>query len=165
MIIKRLLNNTNAVTFCDVNCPKCNRIAKLLDYHVENKETIECPVCGYESTLNRETNETTIRYGYGVLYAEFLNKPFIYIIFDEPITKKDKDDFLKIFDDYFLVREKSYFYLYEPNTDNLTVLKGMNPQTFEQYLNEKKAEMDYETIMNSYRYQSLFSNEDEFPFE
>ena len=164
MIVKRILPNSNTVTFCNVNCPKCNHIAKLMDYHIENKETIECPVCGYESVLNRETNETSIRYGYGVLYAEFLNKPFVYIVFDTQLYQKDKEELLKIFDDYFLIKEKSYFYQYEPITDSLTVLKGTNPQTFEKYLEEQRDQMDYERFLASYRYQSICA-EDYEPFE
>lgn len=162
MIIKRTLQGSNLVTFCDVNCPKCNRIAKLLDYHIDSKEIIECPVCGYEQTLNRETNQ--IRYGYGVLYAEFLNKPFMYIVFDEPISQTDKENLLKIFDDYFLVKEKSYFYLYEPRTDELTILKGAVPQTFDDYTKEQQQQIDYEKMLSSYRYQSLCSD-DYVPFE
>lgn len=164
MVIKRILPNSNSVTFCDINCPKCNRIAKLLDYHIEGKEVIECPICGYEQVLNRETNETSIRYGYGVLYAEFLNKPVIYIIFDEPISKTDKEKFLKVFDDYFLVKEKSYFYLYEPHTDELTVLKGAVPQTFDDYAKRQQQQMEYERMLSSYRYQTLCSD-DYVPFE
>lgn len=164
MIIKRIMQGSNLVTFCDVNCPKCNRVAKLLDYHIDSKEVIECPVCGYEQTLNRETNETQIRYGYGVLYAEFLNKPFMYVIFDEPISETDKENFLKIFDDYFLVKEKSYFYLYEPHTDELTILKGVIPQTFDDYVDEQQQQVDYEKMLSSYRYQSLCSD-DYVPFE
>lgn len=164
MIIKRIMQGSNLVTFCDINCPKCNRIAKLLDYHIDSKEVIECPVCGYEQTLNRETNETKIRYGYGVFYAEFLNKPFMYIIFDEPISKTDKENLLKIFDDYFLVKEKSYFYLYEPHIDELTILKGVVPQTFDDYIDEQQQQVDYEKMLSSYRYQSLCSD-DYVPFE
>lgn len=164
MVIKKALQNSNSVTFCDINCPKCNRIAKLLDYHIEGKEVIECPICGYEQVLNRETNETSIRYGYGVLYAEFLNKPVIYIIFDEPISKTDKEKFLKVFDDYFLVKEKSYFYLYEPHTDELTVLKGAVPQTFDDYAKRQQQQMDYERMLSSYKFQNLCSN-DYVPFE
>lgn len=164
MVIKRILPNSNSVTFCDINCPKCNRIAKLLDYHIEGKEVIECPICGYEQISNRETNETQIRYGYGVLYAEFLNKPFMYLVFDEPISKKDKNDLLKIFDDYFLVKEKSYFYLYEPRTDELIVLKGAVPQTFDDYAKRQQQQMEYERMLSSYRYQTLCSD-DYVPFE
>lgn len=164
MIVKRTIKDSNAFTFCDIECPKCRHIAKLLDYHLDNKENIECPVCGYEQTLNRETNETSIRYGYGVFYAEFVNKPFMYIVFDEPISKTDKENFLKIFDDYFLIKEKSYFYLYEPHTDELTVLKGVIPQTFDDYIDEQQQQMDYEKMLSSYRYQSLCSD-DYVPFE
>ncbi len=164
MIVKRILPNSNTVTFCNVNCPKCNHIAKLMDYHIENKETIECPVCGYQSELNRTTNENVIRYGYGALYAEFINKPFVYILFDEPISQKDKEELSRIFDDYFLVKEKSYFYMYEPFTNELQVLNGNEPQTFERYVEDQRDQMDYERFLASYRYQSLCT-EDYEPFE
>lgn len=153
---------SSSVTFCDTECPKCNRIAKFIDYHIENKEMIECPQCGYESMTNRETNEVTIEYGYGVLYAEFYNKPFVYYVFDNPPTKKDIDDCLKIFEDCFLIKEKSYFYLYEPSTNTFKVLKGYEPQSFNEYVKRKVEETDYEKYLSSYRY--LSSSSDYEPF-
>ena len=163
MIINRRMPS-NVTTFCDVNCPKCGCVAKLLDYYLENKETIECPNCGYEQTTNRETTKTQIRYGYGVLYAEFLNKPFMYLIFDNPISQQEKESLLKIFDDFYIIKEKSYFYLYEPHTDDFTILKGAKPQIFEEYVEEQQNQMDYERFLSSYRYQNLYCN-DFVPFE
>jgi hypothetical protein len=88
----------------------------------------------------------------------------MYVVFDEPISKTDKENLLKIFDDYFLVKEKSYFYLYEPQIDKLTVLKGAIPQTFDNYTKEQQQQVDYEKMLSSYRYQSLCSD-DYVPFE
>ena len=161
MKIRKKIQNSS-VTFCDTECPKCNRIAKFIDYYLENKEIVECSQCGYESMTNRETNETTIEYGYGVLYAEFYNKPFVYYVFDSPPTKKDINDCLKIFEDNFIINEKSYFYLYQPETDVFTVLKGSIPQTFKEYTERKIEEMEYEKYLSSYRYLSLSSDYEPF---
>lgn len=151
-------SQSNSVTFCDIECPKCSRVAKSLEY-IDNREEIECPQCGYNSVTNKETNDTTIEYGYGVLHAEFYNKPIVHYVFDNTPTKKDIKDFLKIFEDYFLIKEKSYFYLYQPETNMFQVLKGSEPRTFNDYVRENIEEMEYERYLSSYRYLSLSSDE------
>jgi ribosomal protein S27E len=160
MKIRKILQGS--VTFCDVECPKCGRVAKLLDYP-DSKETIECPQCGYQSQTDRETNETTIEYGCGVLYAEFYNKPLVYYVFDVPPTQKEINDFLKIFEDNFIIKEKSYFYLYDPTSNQFTVLKGSQPKTFDEYVERHVQEMEYEKYLSSYRYMSLSNGYE--PFE
>ena len=106
MKISKILQS-NSVTFCDIECPQCSRVAKLLDYFVDNQEEITCPQCGYNSITNRENNETKIEYGHGVLYIEFYNKPFIYYIFDTPPNDKDIKDYLEMFNDELIIKEKS----------------------------------------------------------
>lgn len=161
MKIKKTVQGNN-FTFCDIECPKCGKIAKLLDYPLDNKEIVECPQCGYEAVTDRATNDTTIEYGYGVLYAEFYNKPIVHYVFDNTPTKKDIKDYLKIFEDYFLIKEKSYLYLYDPTSNTFKVLKGSVPQSFEEYVENKVGEMEYERYLSSYRY--LSSSEDYEPF-
>ena len=160
MKIKKTLQGN--VTFCDIECPKCRKIAKLLDYSFDNKEIVECPQCGYESETNRITNEIKIEYGYGVLYAEFYNKPIVHYVFDSAPTKKDIEDCFKIFEDCFIIKEKSYFYIYDPANDTFKVLKGSQPKSFNDYVDSKVEEMEYEKYLSSYRY--LSSSKDYEPF-
>lgn len=161
MKIYKTSKGSNSVAFKgDINCPKCNRIAKILDYF--DKESIECPICGFNHITYKDIDKEEIFNGYGVLYAEFINKPFLYIVFDEPISENQKQKLLKIFDDYFLIKEKSYFYLYNPETETLTILKGNNPRTFDEYIEE---EIDKENFRKS-QYQSFNSSSDDYyPFE
>lgn len=148
-----MINNSN-FSLCDIDCPKCRSVAKLLDYFLEDKEIVECPVCGYHSEINTLTNETKITYGYGVVHLEFLNKPLIHVSFNKPLSEADKNQYLKLFEDFYLVKEKSFFYLFDNETETITVLKGTNPQTFDKFIEDKINEMEYEKFLSSYRYLS-----------
>ena len=156
MIHKRRIQG-NMITSCKVNCPICNHVA----YFSESltSEITECPVCGYEQDINKETNNTYIHYGYGVFYAEFVNKPFMYIVFDEPISENEKQNLLEIMNDFYIIKEKSYFYLYDVNRNEIQILKGNKPKLFDDYVEESKEKLNYAKL------QYLSDNDNFIPFE
>jgi hypothetical protein len=112
-------------------------------------------VCGYEFNKDTFYANTTEELGYGVLYAEFQNKPFINYIFTEELSETEIENYKKIFDDPFVIKEKSYFYLYNPSKDKLTIEYGVSPQSFADYLHQKECECDFEKYLNSYGFMSL----------
>lgn len=153
--------NSNSVSICNINCPKCNRVAKLLDYFWENKEDLECPACGYESFTDRETNETNEKIGYGVIHIEFLNQPMIHVLLNHPITDLDRQGYLKRFEDFYVIKEKSYFYEYNPSENIFTISKGSNPIDFDDYVQEQIDHMEYERSLS---FGNLSGNIEPFNF-
>ncbi len=127
--------------FFDIECPKCNMIAKEVEYIFDNEEVIECPCCGYMRKTDKETDTTTETDGYGVFHAEFYNRPFVNVAFTKPLEKRDINNFLKTFNDSFIIKEKSYFYLFNPKEKAFKVLKGSNPKTFKSFLEDLDFEM------------------------
>ena len=91
-----MIKKTNMTAFFDTECPKCGHIAKIADDYVNNAEYTECPICGYRASLNKESNELKIEYGYGVIYISYQNRPFYYETFEHPLERHEIDmDFIR----------------------------------------------------------------------
>ena len=157
-----MIKKTNMTAFFDTECPKCGHIAKIADDYVNNAEYTECPICGYRASLNRESNELKIEYGYGVIYISYQNRPFYYEIFEHPLEKHEIDKYMAMFEDIFIIPSESYFYLYDNESNKITVLQGSEPKTFSQYVDERIEMSEYERYLSSYRYLSCDSDFDSF---
>ncbi len=157
-----MINKKNYMTACcSTECPVCGHIAKLFDEYNTVKERIECPVCGYIEETDKVYNTKETSIGYGVIFISYQNKPFFNEFFERELNEKEIEYYLKLFDDTFVIQNESYFYLYNNKNNSLQVLKGKNPQTFDEYVEYKKSENEYDKFLNSYRFLSTNSDDEE----
>lgn len=140
------LRDANTVTVCDINCPHCNYIAKLLDFWMEGIEVTECQVCGYQRQENKETKEVREVIGYGIMHIEYLNRPYVHVVFDKPVSENEKRNLLENFKDFYIIKEKSFFYLFDGK--RVEIAFGSNPQTFEDWVNEQIRSLEYQTFLS-----------------
>jgi len=156
-----MINKKNYMTAnCSINCPVCGHIAKLFDSYDAEKERIECPVCGYIEETNKIFNTKESIKGYGVIFISYKNKPFFNEFFERELNEKEIEYYLSLFEDVFVIQEESYFYIYNQEKNSIKVLKGRYPQTFDDFVENKRNETEYDRFLNSYRFLSS-SNEEE----
>ena len=69
-----MINNSN-FSLCDIDCPKCRSVAKLLDYFLEDKEIVECPVCGYQWRGEKKSWKSILGVFRSGLYLQYVFLP------------------------------------------------------------------------------------------
>lgn len=147
--MKRISKSKLTATFTDTECPKCGGIAKIYDDWMLSEETTECPACGYQRRISTD-EQITETDGYGCIYIEYLNKPYYFESFEEPLNKDEIQKRMDMFNT-FSVKEKSYFYLYDPKRNSFQVLKGSAPQSFNDWIIEEQEKMEYERELYFHR--------------
>lgn len=137
-----LKNKENGIMFCE--CPQCKCIANLIDNRVyTDEEIIECLNCGYHSVNYKEHY---IPYkGYGVINAEYSDlKPRVFMILESPINAYTKEKYINnYFSSNALIKDKSYFYIFDFNTNKLVSIKGTLPKSFNDTVEEYRNENEY----------------------
>jgi Zn ribbon nucleic-acid-binding protein len=151
---------SDSTVFFNINCPQCNSIAKGYDDITGNIETIECPICGYRQISDKRDNSVTTFYGYGAIRIEYVNRPFINVFFEEELTDKEINQYLDMLNDIYVVKESSYFYIYKDN--EIKVLFGVQPQSFDKYVEQHIEEIEYANLLASYRSMSEESDFEDF---
>ena len=146
--MKRLIfptnNPSNRVNLVQVNCPQCNSIAWDFDDTQEETDTISCPYCGYEEKIDLAKQSSVIHKGYGYAHLEYQNQKPLDISFEDTAPSEDDiNEVLKYFDDFFVIQEQSYFFLWNENTHSLTALRGNIPQSFDDYARAVIDEQNY----------------------
>lgn len=142
---KLIFPHSNRVNLVQVNCPQCNSIAWDFDDIQEETETISCPYCGYEEKIDLTKQSSVIHKGYGYAHLEYQNQKPLDISFEDTAPSEDDiNEVLKYFDDdFFVIKEQSYFLLWDENTNSLTALRGNIPQSFDDLVQNIIDEQNY----------------------
>lgn len=139
-----LLNKEEA-TLMGTECPECGCIASLFQY-LDGSEEMECPICGYYKVKYGDSGESKEKKGFGAVHIEWSNKPQTTILFDKYPSEEDFKAYIEMFNDPFVISEKSYFYFKKDN--KIDVIKGYYPQSFNDYLEEQFDQMKYYSSFN-----------------
>ncbi len=131
-----------------VECPQCKGVY-ITDFNCHTQEEFRaCMRCGLRETWELERDEngktiydkdghTTMKYtknmGYGSLRIAFKTGVAQTGAMLEPITDKDKEEYLKWIEEPEINKEDCYLVAWDSEKNDVVVIFGTMPQTYEEF--------------------------------
>lgn len=126
-------------------CPQCGMPAVLNDYHVSGEEEVACSYCGYQH--QKTLSGKKIQKGYGCIHyvrksEQEGDDAETIVRLKTPLSLLGRHNIiLDIQQNYDM--EKSAFYVWDENKNELEAIVGAKPMTLEKWLEEQHREEEY----------------------
>ena len=95
-------------------CPECDYNEAMFQLTIARQETLFCPRCGFERSINYSGNIETNKTAYGAVRMQLTKSHARIGAIIEPITAKIIDDFQNMLDDGEILEEGSYLTRWDP---------------------------------------------------